>query len=166
MTDHKGRGPAQGGSKTTYVRSGDTRVGPLVNPADVVSERVLDAHRDTVVAVLASADVAARDLEEPATRQEVTAALTAAIDDDLGAALVDLLRRGVDATGRSLQAEPVPASPYLLVTARGPLVRATLADCRLVILLRAFRHDRSAGGYVRSALDPEAAVEVRVRRRP
>lgn len=137
-----------------------------MNPADAARERVLAAHRETVAAVLASADAAASELDEPATRDDVTAALDAAFDDGLRASLVDLLRDAVDATGRDLLAEPVPASPYLTVTARGPLVRATLEDCRLVVLLRAFRLDRAAGGYVRSDLDPARAVEVRVRRTP
>lgn len=134
--------------------------------ADAARDRVLDAHRETVTAVLRRADAVASDLDEPATRDEVTAALDATLDDDLRASLVDLLRGAVDATGRDLPAEPVPASPYLVVTARGPLVRATLADCRLVVLLRAFRLDRAAGGYVRCDRGPGAAVEVRVRRIP
>lgn len=142
------------------------RAGYTVKPAHAVRQHVLDGHRDTVAAVLESAAEAANGLEEPATRAEATAALSAAIDDDLRSALVDLLRGAVDATGRDLLAEPVPASPYLVVTARGPLLRATLGDCRLVVLLRAFRNDRGAGGYVRSDLDPESAVEVRVRRSP
>lgn len=133
-------------------------------PDDAVRDHVLAAHRETTAAVRTAAEEAARELDEPSPRDAVTAALEAAIDEDLRGALVVLLRDAVDATGRELLAEPVPASPYLVVTARGPLVRATLDDGRLVVLVRAFR--RAGGGYVRATPDPEEAVSVRYRRTP
>jgi hypothetical protein len=135
-----------------------------VDPADAAREHVLDAHRDTVAAVLAAADETVASLDEPAPREAVASVLATVIDDDLRMALVDMLRGSVTATGRDLLAEPVPASPYLVVTARGPLVRATLADGRLVVLLRAFR--RGAGGYGRADVAPSEAVVVRFRRNP
>jgi hypothetical protein len=135
-----------------------------VSRVDAVRKRVLADHRETVAAVGRAADAAAADLATPATRAATVAALREGVGDDVRAALVDVLRGAVDATGRDLQAEPVPASPYVVVTARGPLLRATVADGRLVVLLRAF--DRSDGGYVRADAAPESAVEVRFRRRP
>lgn len=133
-------------------------------PEDAARERIVATHRETVVAVQERAATATRGLTEPAPREAVAAALSDALDDDVRGALVDALRGAVDATGRDLQAEPVPASPYVVVTARGPLLRATVADGRLVVLLRAF--ERSDGGYVPADAAPESAVEVRFRRRP
>lgn len=135
-----------------------------MDPSAAAREHVLDAHRETVVAVLAGAEAAAARVEKPAARETVATALESALGEDVRASLVDLLRGAVGATGRELFADPVPASPYLVVTARGPLVRATLEDGRLVVLLRAFRRER--GGYVHAATDPDAAVEVRFRRSP
>lgn len=135
-----------------------------VQPEDAARERILADHRETVGAVQACATSAAEGLPEPAPRADVVAGLSGALDDTVRAALVEVLRGAVDATGRELQAEPVPASPYLVVTARGPLLRATLADGRLVALVRAF--ERSGDGYVRADVAPEAAVEVAFRRHP
>lgn len=135
-----------------------------MDPADAARKHVLDAHRGTVLAVLDAAETVTARVEEPASRDEMTAVISAALDDDVRASLVDLLRGAVAATGRDLLAEPVPASPYLVVTARGPMVRATLDDGRLVVLLRAFRRER--GGYVHTAVDPEEAVTARFRRSP
>jgi hypothetical protein len=129
-----------------------------------VTEHVLAGHRETVAAVLAAADEAATTLEEPAGRAPLVAAMDDRLDDGVRADLVALLRDAVDAADRELQAEPVPAPPYLVVTARGPLVRATLPDSRLVVLVGAF--ERADGGYVRADVAPEDAVDVRFRRRP
>jgi hypothetical protein len=135
----------------------------VVDPV-AVREHVRAEHRETVAAVLAAADEAATTLEEPAGRAPLVAAMDDRLGDGVSADLVALLRAAVDAADRELQAEPVPAPPYLVVTARGPLVRATLADARLVVLVRAF--EREGGGYVRADVAPEDAVEVSFRRRP
>jgi hypothetical protein len=139
-----------------------------VPDTDAVRAHVLAEHRETVAAVLSAADEAAGALEEPAPRAAVVAALEDHLDDDLRASLVALLRGAVAAADRELLAEPVPASPYLVVTARGPLVRATLSDARLVVLVRAFERadDGDRRGYVRGGGDPEGAVAVRFRRSP
>lgn len=133
-------------------------------PEDAARERILVDHRETVVAVQEQAATAVEGLPAPAPREAVTTALSDALADDVRAALVDALRGAVEATGRDLLAEPVPASPYLVVTARGPLLRATLADGRLVVLVRAF--ERSDAGYVQADVDPETAVEAWFRRSP
>lgn len=133
-------------------------------PEDAARERILADHRETMATVQERTTTAADGLPEPAPREDAVAVLSDALDDDLRAALVEVLRTAVDATGRDLQAEPVPASPYLVVTARGPLLRATLPDGRLVVLLRAF--ERADGGYVPVDVPPAAAVEVRFRRSP
>lgn len=135
-----------------------------MEPADAARKYAVEVHRETIGAVLDAADAVAAGLDQPAPRDEAARALAGAIGDETRAALVDLLGGAVSATGRELLAEPVPASPYLVVTARGPLVRATLADGRLILLVRAF--ERTEWGYVRADGDPSAAVEARFRRRP
>ncbi|PSQ45789.1 hypothetical protein BRD17_00805 [Halobacteriales archaeon SW_7_68_16] len=58
----------------------------------------------------------------------------AGVTDDLPAALAD----AVDAAGYGLSATPVPAPPYVTVTSRGPVLRATLEDDRLVVTCHVF----------------------------
>lgn len=137
-----------------------------MNLAEAAREHVVEVHRDTVAAVLEAADAAAATLDGPADRDAVVAALADALGPGVREALVELLVDAVGATGQELQAEPVPASPYLVVTARGPLVRATLADGRLVVLVRALERAGDGRRYVRAGDDPAGAVEARFRRRP
>ncbi|WP_436343451.1 hypothetical protein [Natronorubrum sp. FCH18a] len=44
----------------------------------------------------------------------------------------------VDATGYGLQAQPVAAPPYVVVTSRGPVLRATIDPGRLVVRFDVF----------------------------
>ncbi|WP_071391309.1 hypothetical protein [Haloprofundus marisrubri] len=57
--------------------------------------------------------------------------------------LPGLLARCVDTAGGELAAPPVAAPPYVVVTATGPVLRATLDSGRLVISLRVFEVERS-----------------------
>jgi len=139
---------------------------PAVDPAEAARDHVVEAHRDTVAAVIEAADAAAATLDGPADRDAVVTALADALDSGVREALIELLVGAVAATDRQLQAEPVPASPYLVVTARGPLVRATLADGRLVVLVRAFERAGDGRRYVRAGGDPAGGGEARFRRRP
>lgn len=131
--------------------------------AERTRDHVLAAHRDLVETVLDRADRAAADLSTPADRQVVTARLELALREaDLLDALVGVIRSVADELGFELPAEPVPAPPYVVVTARGPMLRLTVDPGRLVVLLRAF--ERVADGYVRADADPAAAIEVTVHR--
>ncbi|MCU4742090.1 hypothetical protein [Natronoglomus mannanivorans] len=49
-----------------------------------------------------------------------------------------VLSDAVDATGHELAATPVGAPPYVVVTSRGPVLRATIDPGRLVIRFDAF----------------------------
>lgn len=69
-----------------------------------------------------------------------------------------LLAGAVGATGRTLRADPVAAPPYVVVTSRGPVLRATLADGRLVLTLGVFAVEREPG--VRYVRDPADDVAV------
>jgi len=53
-------------------------------------------------------------------------------------ALPRVLADAVEATGYELRANPVAAPPYVVVTSRGPILRATIDPGRLVIRFDAF----------------------------
>lgn len=53
-----------------------------------------------------------------------------------------VLSDAVEATGYDLSATPVPAPPYVVVTSRGPILRATIEPGRLVIRFDAFEVSR------------------------
>lgn len=80
-----------------------------------------------------------------------------------------VLHECVTAASGRLQAEPVPAPPYVVVTSVGPVLRATLDDGRLVVTFRVFAVERGGGGsparYVRSGRSAEEVVAVAVRGR-
>ncbi|SHH69385.1 hypothetical protein [Halobaculum gomorrense] len=133
-----------------------TADGRDADPEAAVRERLLTAHGPAFDAVDACADAVAgrwdgedgpgaaaaptttdRDAVVPAMREALAAA--GVLD-----ALPGLLATGADALGARLPASPVAAPPYLVVTATGPVVRATLPDAsRLVVSLRVFDVDRS-----------------------
>lgn len=63
------------------------------------------------------------------------------------------------AAGYELPADPVPAPPYVVVTSRGPVLRATVADGRLVVRFDVFAVRRADGvRYVRADGDPLAVA--------
>ncbi|WP_226040744.1 hypothetical protein [Natrinema sp. DC36] len=53
-------------------------------------------------------------------------------------ALLSVLADAVEATGYDLRASPVAGPPYVVVTSRGPVLRATIDPGRLVIRFNAF----------------------------
>lgn len=84
----------------------------------------------------------------------VRAPLAAAIRRrGLTGALLGSLQAGAAVLNADIQGRPVPASPYLVVTSRGPLCRGTLADGRrLVLAFVLFGVDRRPRRY--RFLDP------------
>lgn len=93
-------------------------------------------------------------------------------DRGLLAELPDLLAAAVDAAGYQLQAAPVPAPPYVALTSTGPVLRATVADGRLVVNVDCFevvrgvqvagekRSPENGVVYARRATTPAAALSV------
>lgn len=63
--------------------------------------------------------------------------------------LPDVLADAVEATGYDLPATPVALPPYVVVTSRGPVLRATIDPGRLVIRFDAFEVVRSPDRPVR-----------------
>jgi len=99
-------------------------------------------YADVVASVGACADDATQSWERNSTGD--ASALAADVrsrleDSGTLAALPDVLAAAVDAAGGTLAAEPVAAPPYVAVTSRGPVLRATVEGGRLVVELRAFR---------------------------
>lgn len=135
--------------------------------AAAVRERLLSTHEPTIRRVLDCADaVAATWDEDGATdRAAVAEPLERALEDaGVLERLPDVLASAVAALGAELPAEPVAQPPYVAVTSRGPMVRATLSAGRLVVTIRAFRVERDPGiRYVRDAESPAAALVVECR---
>jgi len=136
-----------------------TDAGAPADPTAAVRERLLADHSPLVDAVGTCADAVARRWSAdpvdgsagptgPTTADRD--AVVPALRDALAAAevlesLPGLLATGADALDAALSAPPVAAPPYLVVTATGPVVRATLPDAgRLVVSVRVFEVDRSA----------------------
>jgi len=99
-------------------------------------------HADVVAAVGACADAVADAWDSETTSDG--AAIAATLESCLAEsgtldALPGVLASAVRAAGGSLPAEPVAGPPYVAVTSRGPVLRATLDDDRLVVELLAFR---------------------------
>lgn len=149
----------------------------------VARERLLAAEADTIDAVLDAADAITADASgaaaeawfrlddgRPATsdREAVVSELREELADrGLLHELTGLLATAVDAAGYELSARPVPAPPYLAVTSTGPVVRATVADGRLVVRLDCFEVARGVEAaaengiaYARTNATPAAALSV------
>ena len=116
-------------------------------PAARVRRRLRERHAETLARVGRVADAVAAEWATPPTeRTAVTDPFERRLTGEDRAGLLGMLETGVDALGESLSADPVPAPPYLVVAAIGPVLRATLPDCRLVVELRAFTVSRTSDG--------------------
>jgi len=109
---------------------------------EAARECVASEYADVVAGVGACADAVAGAWPAETTRDG--SALAAALEACLAEsgtldALPGVLAAAVRAAGGALSAEPVAGPPYVAVTSRGPVLRATLADGRLVVELQAFR---------------------------
>ncbi|NHN61555.1 MULTISPECIES: hypothetical protein [Halorussus] len=136
---------------------------PDATPAALARERVLDSHRETVGTVLRCADAVADSWDGGSTADP--AALADPLRAGLDAAgawrrLPEALADAVDATGESLSAHPVAAPPYVVATSRGPMLRATLSEGRLVVLLRAFEIERAPNEPPRYRRGPQSPADA------
>lgn len=111
---------------------------------DAVRDRLLAAHRPALERALACADAVAAGWDGPATTdREAVVGPYRAVLRRAGALepLVAALEDAVAHAGFELAATPVPAPPYLAVTAEGVVLRAPLPSGRIVVRLVAFRRD-------------------------
>jgi|GEM_PF-322545 hypothetical protein len=144
-------------------------------PELAAREHLLVEEADILEAVLAVADAVAADWPELADgrratpdRDAVVPLLRAALEESgLLRALTGLLAAAVEAAGYELAARPVPSPPYVVVSSTGPVLRATVADGRLVVNIDCFEVVRGTelGGengvaYARTAATPADALSV------
>ncbi|WP_137286245.1 hypothetical protein [Halorussus salinisoli] len=137
----------------------------MTDPADDASAYVLESHAETVELVLRGADAVAVtwDADWTTDPTEVADSLRAGLDAaGVWARLPDVLAGAVRAAGYSLSAPPVADPPYVAATSRGPMLRATLSDGRLVICLQVFEIERAddAPRYRRGPTTPVDAVHA------
>jgi hypothetical protein len=137
-------------------------------PARAARRRVLSDHRATVETVVRAADAVADDWDRgyATDRDDVVEPMATALSaSGTDAALVRALADAVAAAGYALSADPVPAPPYLAVTGRGPILRGTVEDGRLVVEFRVFGVERTDEGprYVRRGEGPDDLVTAEFR---
>ena len=124
-------------------------------------------HADVLQSAGRCADAVAErwDGETTSDRTAVVPPLTAALREaGVHDRLPGVLLGAVSAVGEQLQARPVAGPPYVVVTSVGPVLRATLAERRLVVTLELFtvRHDGAAPRYARRPADADpVSVEFR-----
>lgn len=128
--------------------------------AAAVRRHLQAAHQPTLDAVAECLDAVAESLDLPASRAAVVARQDRALESgDLKDPLVGLLESALGASGAEPEAPIVAAPPYLVVTGRGPMLRATAGGERLVVLLQGFELD----GNSRYLATDEFRVDVTVR---
>lgn len=129
---------------------------------EAVERAVRDRHGDLLEGVGRAADAAIAARPEPVTDAD---ALVAALRGELGARAVlerlpAVLETAVGAAGLTLPAESVAAPPYVVVTSRGPVCRATVDEGRLVLVCGAIAVKRdSPPRYVRTGATRPLEVE-------
>jgi len=117
---------------------GPAEDGPAARLA-TARERVLAEHRGTLAATLDVADTVATDAGAVSDGETLRRRFRRRLDDrGLLAAYPSVLRTAVEAAGLTLAAEPVAAPPYVVVASRGPVLRGSTDDGRLVLAIRAF----------------------------
>lgn len=133
-----------------------------------VRRYVLAEHADVVEAVIDCADAVAADWSDDTTtdRDAVVPPLAEVLRTTGVLGRLPLVLAGaVEATGNTLSAPPVAAPPYVAVTSRGPVLRATLPDDRLVVTLAVFAVERGETvRYRRGGTTARESVEVALRR--
>ncbi|NHN46729.1 hypothetical protein G9464_03850 [Halostella sp. JP-L12] len=138
-------------------------------PRDAVTRRaIVDAHRETLAATVDAARTVAAAWPGETVRDP--SAVAAPLEGELRErGLVEDLLATLDtaaaAIDESIRGAPVPAPPYLSVTSRGPVCRATLSGGdRLVVEPVMFAVDRRPARY--RFADPDVEECLRVRLRP
>lgn len=101
-----------------------------------VRARILAEHRNTVAAVIDTGETVADAVAWPVADAETIRRPFERLvhERELDGPLLGMLETGVAALDAGLQGSPVPASPYLVVTSRGPICRGTLSDGRRLVL--------------------------------
>ncbi len=134
--------------------------------ADDVRTRVLSKHEEVAIGVLHAAEAVADTWLEDWTTSR--AAIVQPLRSELRTRGVleqfpGVLSDAVQAAGYDLQATPVAAPPYVIVTSRGPILRATVHDGRLVAGFHVFTVDRrTPPRYYRSGETARGILSVEI----
>ena len=113
----------------------------MSHPVRAARRRIQSEHVSVVEGIDACADAIADpwDTSRTTDREAVTDGLHRTLAEaGILEVLPDVLADGVEATGYELRAPPVPGPPYVVLTSRGPVLRATIDPGRLVIRFDAF----------------------------
>ncbi|WP_254529788.1 hypothetical protein [Natrinema gelatinilyticum] len=113
----------------------------MSHPIRAARRRIQAEHESVVDGIGACADAIVEpwDTARTTNREAVVGGLHRSLEETgIHGSLPDVLADVVSATGFELQACPVPAPPYVVVTSRGPILRATIDPGRLVIRFDAF----------------------------
>ncbi|WP_423746124.1 hypothetical protein V5735_17870 (plasmid) [Haladaptatus sp. SPP-AMP-3] len=139
----------------------------MTEPERAAREYLRFEGEETILATLRCADRVAEGWDDDSTtdRNAVVEPLLRELrETGLMTRFPDLLSEAVAAAGFSLQARPVPAPPYVAVTSRGPVLRATLPVGRLVVSFRLFDVIRAEETrYVRGSNDLRSAISVELK---
>ncbi|WP_338727236.1 hypothetical protein [Haladaptatus sp. DJG-WS-42] len=133
---------------------------------DTVAVRrfLLDTHGETIAETLQCADAVSKawDGETVTDRAQVVKPLRALLTKrGVLERYPTMLAEAVEAGGERMQASPVAAPPYVIVTSTGPVLRATLPGGRLVIRIEAFAVARHAlPSYSRTKASSDDALSV------
>ncbi|ELY98991.1 hypothetical protein C482_10556 [Natrialba chahannaoensis JCM 10990] len=110
-------------------------------PVRAARRRIRADHTETITAIDDCAARVTRDWDTARTTNPET--LVDSLQTELESTgvletLPMVLSSAVDATGYGLQAQPVASPPYVVITSRGPVLRATIDPGRLVIRFDVF----------------------------
>jgi hypothetical protein len=139
-----------------------------VSPTETATrEAIGDSHQETLAAAVDAGRTVARAWpdETVSDADAVADPLERVLwERELPADLLAMLGTGAAAVDASIRGSPVPAPPYLAVTSRGPVCRATLSDGRrLVVESVLFDVERRPPRYRFADPDPEECLRVRLR---
>lgn len=132
------------------------------DPERRVRDRLLAAHAGPLAATIEYADAVAASWDGPATRREQVVEPLRAVLERAG--LLEryppMLVDAAEVLCSTLPASPVAAPPYVTVTSRGPVLRATLSEDRLVVRIDVFAVERDPVRYVRRGRRPADVLHV------
>ncbi|MFC5365860.1 hypothetical protein [Salinirubrum litoreum] len=139
-----------------------------MSDTELVRDYLHRDHADLLATVEQCADAVAAGWggETTSDRSAVVPPLEAALRrSGVTDRLPAVLAGAVSAIGGQLQARPVAGPPYVVVTSVGPVLRATLADRRLVVTFGVFTVRREGDGprYARRSAPDADLVDVAFR---
>lgn len=137
----------------------------MSHPVRTARRRIQSEHASVVDGIDACADAIADpwDTARTTDREAVVDGLDRTLEaTGILEALPAVLADAVDATGYELRAPPVREPPYVVVTSRGPILRATIDPGRLVIRFDAFDVVRDSDSSCRPAYRRRDGIEVAV----